>query len=443
MTGTVTRAPGRLPLRGLLLAEAISLTGTRISTIAIPWFVLVSTGSATQTGLVAAVEMTPLVLFKVLGGPFTDRYGGRRISVVCDAASALVVGAVPLLHHLDRLSLPVLLVLIGLAGALRGPGDGAKQALLPGVAAAARHPMERVTGLAGAVERTASMAGAALAGLLIATLGASTALYVDAASFAVCALILLATTGALPKVDPETRDPAPYLRQLGSGWTFLRHDTVLLGMSIMVAVTNLLDLAASAVLMPVWARETGNGAAALGLLFAIWSAASVASSLVAARWAHRIPRFRTYVLAFTLTCSRFVVLAVGLPLWVCAAVFVVGGFSSGFLNPILGAVVFERIPPHLVGRVSAMNSALCWSLMPLGGLLGGALATYAGVRAGLLVVAAGYLLATLSPLVIPSFRQFDRRTDSSPVAVAVAPAPGALPTLREPVSCEGRSAPAR
>ena len=63
-----------------------------------------------------------------------------------------------------------------------------------------------------------------------------------------------------------------------------------------------------------------------------------------------MPRFRTYLVAFLVTgLPRFVVMAVDAPMWVVFAVVVVGGFASGFLNPILGAVFFERIPPHLVG----------------------------------------------------------------------------------------------
>jgi len=68
----------RKPLYGWLTAEAISLTGTRISMIALPWFVLTTTGSATRTGLVALAEMTPMVILKVLGGPIIDRLGARR-----------------------------------------------------------------------------------------------------------------------------------------------------------------------------------------------------------------------------------------------------------------------------------------------------------------------------------------------------------------------------
>ena len=105
-----TTATRRAPLVGGLTAEGISFIGTRVSMIAIPWFVLSTTGSATQTGLVAAAEIAPLVLFKALGGPLLDRVGPRRVTLVCDLGSALVVGSIPLLHQLGALTFPLLLV---------------------------------------------------------------------------------------------------------------------------------------------------------------------------------------------------------------------------------------------------------------------------------------------------------------------------------------------
>ena len=80
--------------------------------IAIPWFVLSTTGSPTQTGLVAAAEIAPLVVFKALGGPLLDRLGPRRVTLACDLLSAVVVGSIPLLHDLGLLSFPLLLCLV-------------------------------------------------------------------------------------------------------------------------------------------------------------------------------------------------------------------------------------------------------------------------------------------------------------------------------------------
>ncbi|MFL6003205.1 MAG: MFS transporter, partial [Nocardioides sp.] len=93
----------RTPLYGWLTSEAISITGTRVSMIALPWFVLTTTGSASKTGLVALAEMLPLVILKVLGGPIIDRIGARRVSITCDLLSVLVVGSIPLLYQSGHL----------------------------------------------------------------------------------------------------------------------------------------------------------------------------------------------------------------------------------------------------------------------------------------------------------------------------------------------------
>ena len=79
----------------LLGLQAISLVGTKISLVAIPWFVLTTTGSAALTGFVATAEMAPYVVAKALAGPVIDRVGGKRVSVACDAASAVFVGLIP------------------------------------------------------------------------------------------------------------------------------------------------------------------------------------------------------------------------------------------------------------------------------------------------------------------------------------------------------------
>jgi len=77
-------------------------------------------------------------------------------------------------------------------------------------------------------------------------------------------------------------------------------------------------------------------------------------------------------------------------------------------NPVLGAVEFERIPRELVGRVTALTSSICWSLMPLGGILGGVLVTGMGLDPALLVVGLCYFAATMAPAFLPSFRGMNR-----------------------------------
>ena len=429
----------RTPLVGWLTAETISLSGTRVSMIAIPWFVLTTTGSATQTGLVAFAEMGPYVLAKGLGGPLIDRLGARRVAITADMASVAAVGAIPLLHGLDLLSFPLLLVLVAIAGALRGPADGAKHALIPAIVEAAAVPMERVTGLAGAVERLASTVGAAAAGVLVAAIGPTQALVLDAGSFAVSALLIALTAPRKRVAGDEEVDDAPYLTQLRAGWQFLRGDRVLVAITSMVAVTNLLDMAYMSVFVPVWAKESGGGAAAIGLLFATFSAAAVLGSVVAATIAERLPRYTTYLVAFLLVgAPRFLVLAFDLPIAVVLTVAVIGGFSTGFINPILGAVIFERIPAPLVGRVTSLSNSLCWALIPFGGVAGGLTVAAIGLAPALAVFGAAYFAATMLPALLPQWREIDRRPDpdgSRDPVVAGAPE---CHEMRQP-----RAAPAR
>ncbi len=411
----------RRALYGWLGAEGISLIGTRVSMIALPFFVLTTTGSPEKTGLVAVAEMLPLVVLKVLGGPIIDRVGARRVAITCDVASLAVVGAIPFLHEAGLLSFPGFLGLVAVAGALRGPGDAAKHSMTPALAATAGVPMERVTGLSSTVERTASMLGAALAGGLVAVIGPANALIVDAASFGVSALLL---AWALPHrarvaASGDDADPTPYLEQLREGWRFLRGDRVLVGITVMVSLTNLIDLAWSAVLVPVWGIEHGGGAAAVGALFATFAGASAVGSLVAAAYGDRLPRYATYLVCFLVTgLPRFVIMAVDTPLWGILAFCVVAGFASGFLNPILGAVIYERVPEHLIGRVSSLSTACCFALMPLGGLVGGFLVGGVGLGVAMLVCGAAYFVVTMLPAVDPRWREIDRRPEP---AMAVTP----------------------
>ncbi|MFE3107792.1 MFS transporter [Kitasatospora indigofera] len=421
MTGgapAVAGIPGRgrtRPLAGLLAALAVSLTGTRVSAIALPWFVLATTGSATRTGLVAFCEMTPYVLVKAFSGPVVDRLGPRIVSWSTDAVSAVAVGLVPLLHSQGLLSFWALLGLVAVVGAVRGPGDLAKEVMIPEAAERSRVPLERATGLSGVTERLASTIGPAAGGALVAVLGPMSGLVVNAVAFGLGSVIIAI---ALPKGMGRATDlpPAPegepepgYWRRFGEGFTFLRGEPLLLAVIIMVGVTNVLDAGFMTVLVPVWAKESGQGPAGIGLVSSAFGIAAVAGSLIAAAVAHRMRRRVVFFAGFLLAgAPRFLVLAFGSPMWVVLAVFAVGGFGSGFLNPILGAISFERVPARLLGRVRALGDSLAWAGIPFGGLIAGAAVTAVGLAPALLVAGTAYFLTTNLTGLRPEWREMDR-----------------------------------
>ncbi|GAA0956936.1 macrolide resistance MFS transporter Mrx(A) [Kribbella koreensis] len=370
-----------------------------MSAIAIPWFVLISTGSPTKTGLVSLAEMLPLVLSKAFGGPLIDRIGPRRISIVADAGSMLVVALIPLLHTINALNFATLLVLVGIAGALRGPGDAAKGTLVPEIAEAARVPLERVTGLESTTERLAGFLAFGLAGGLIAVLGEVNALWIDAASFGFCAVLFVIWAPRRHRTIAKEQEEGSYTQRLREGWTFLRKDRLMMPLVLMIALTNLLDAAVVAVMIPVWMRTHGYGPGQTGMVLTAFFITATAFALVAAGIGERIPRRTAFILSF-LICGapRFVVLALDVPLWVVLVTYAVGGVGGGFINPVLGALFIERVPRPMLGRVNSLAEAVGWAGVPLGGVLAGATIAGIGLTPTFLVAGGLYLLATIAPV---------------------------------------------
>jgi MFS family permease len=91
-------------VRGLVASVWVSQTGTAMSAVAIPWLVLVLTGSAGRTGLTGFTDLLPYVVAQATCGPIADRLGWRRTCVVGNLAAAVAVCAVPLLSAADALS---------------------------------------------------------------------------------------------------------------------------------------------------------------------------------------------------------------------------------------------------------------------------------------------------------------------------------------------------
>ncbi len=396
----------------LALAEVFSLTGTRLSMIAIPWLVLTTTQDPFLTGLVAFAEMLPYVAAKALGGPFIDRLGARTISIAGDLTSMVTIALVPLLHLTGGLSIYVLLPLVAIMGALRGPAESAKHAMVPAIAEAGNLPLERATGVTGTIERLASTIGAAVAGGLVALMGPALALGFNVFALGASALVVAFGISSRLNAATENEKPEPlgYLEELRTGWRFLKGDAVLVGIVVMLAITNFVDQGAFSVMIPVWVESSGEGAAILGFVFACFSGFSVLGAAVATGLAQRLPRLTVYFTAFLITgLPRFIIFMLDVPLATVLSVVAIAGFSSGFLNPILSAVIFERIPRPLVGRVSSLVTALCFTLMPLGGLAAGAMISVFGLNAALLAAGLIYLGATMLPLTLKSFRAFSER----------------------------------
>lgn len=411
----------RTGLVGLLAGAVVSQTGSKVSMVAVPWLVLVTTGSAAQTGLVAFAEMLPYVLMQMFAAPIVDRFGGRRVSVVCDVASAAVLVTVPVLYDTGRLAFWALCVLVGVVGAFRGPGENAKHVLVPDIVAEAKMPMERGAGLLDGTFRLGSLLGAPLGGALAATMGAGNAILVDAASFLVAA-VLVGTCVRRRRESSDTPEPLPdepsgarrYLHDLREGLGFAWRDPLLRAIGFMVLMTNLFDQAYQAVLVPVWAKDAFGTATVVGLVAGASGLGAVLGNVTFSAVSHRMPRRMTYAVCFLIAGGpRYFLMVWSHSLTVVLVGMALGGFASGAINPLLGATEYERIPERLRARVLGAVGSMAWAGIPVGGLVGGWLVTGAGITWALVVVGTAYLLATLAPFVQPAWRLMDRGRTSS------------------------------
>ncbi|MFI8338825.1 MFS transporter [Streptomyces sp. NPDC085639] len=400
------------PLAALVAASGISSLGMAATLVAVPWFVLHSTGSGTRTGLVATAEVLGLLCSAVLAGPVVDRLPVRATSVGADLLTAAAISLIPLLHAWDALNLPVLIVLVFLVGAARGPSDTSKQLLLPAAMQRAGVTAERATGCVEGARRIGMMAGAPLAGLLIATAGPVRTLYADMAAMALCALLVAALVAVVPRSRPTDGAPGgSYAGELRFGLAQLRQDRLLGAMVGVLMLTNALDGALNGVLYPAYGTQVLRSSALFGAMITAMGAGALLGAVLYGWAGHRLPRRAVFVGAFVLVGAvRCAVLAAEPRVPVLLAVLAVSGIGSGVVGPLMMSVAYERVPEEVRGRVFGLLVAAALAATPLGMLGAGLVLDASGLVAALLGTGALYLAVTLAPLVFPVWRGLDARS---------------------------------
>jgi len=421
--GTSGRA-ARTGLSALVAAHAISQTGNVVTAFAVPFYVLALGGSGVEIGIAAAFATAPVIVGGPLGGVVVDRVGHRRAAIVADVVSGASVLAMPVLALTVGLPFWALLVLVFVAGLLDTPGQTARRVMLPGLTERAGIRIERSVGLLDGSERFAKLVGASLAGLLVAAVGPVPALFVNAGTFAVSAVLTLAlvprdvratTDGADLGASPR----ASYWADLAEGARFVVRDPLMRLLVGLVLITNLLDAARGSTLLPLYADDRLGGAAALGLLVATMGGCALLGNVAFGFVAHRVPRRVTFALCFTLAGGpSSLAFALGAPLPVLVAATALSGLAAGALNPILGTVELERVPEQMRGRVFGLLNAGAWAGVPFGALLGGVAADTIGLTAAFGIVAAIYVVTTLTPLAGGSWRLMEKGTDDARSAIS-------------------------
>ena len=389
--------------RLLLACNVTSLTGSAVALVATPFAVLAVGGSAGDVGYVATAMLVPVVVFLLLGRVVADRLPRYRVMVAGDgvqAAAQALSAAVVLSGHGTVWQLLVL-------AAVRGTGFGfylpAELGLLPLTVA----PEDRAQ--ANAINRVGSngaqIAGTALGGVAVAALGPGWGLAVDAASFALAALLRVGMRfTAIPA--PE---PAGLVRELREGWREFTSRRWLWTIVVQFACVNAVVLAAIDVLGPLVASVHYGGARSWGFILAAYSIGSVIGGLAMIRL-----RPARMLLAATIAVPLAAPLLFALvpplivPLVAIAASLAGASFQVFGVN--WATTMQQEIPITALSRVSAYDALGSLALAPLGTAVAGPLADDFGTSPVLVAGGALIVVLTAAVLIVPEVRKLRRHT---------------------------------
>ena len=414
----------RRPLGVLLGATLLSVAGSGITQVGVPWLVLVTTGSAGKAGIVALCTMLPAAVSSLAGGTLVDRVGARLVSVISDAACCTAVAAIPVLQIAGVLPFWALCTLMAATGLLSAPGNTARAVLLPALARHSQIPLRRAAGIYAGAARAASIVGSAAGGVLIAALGPAHALFIDAGTFAVSAILVAAGIrrtdpgeSGQPTLPQPARRGGGYRRDIRDGIRLVTATPLLLGLTLLTLIAQGLDQGWSAVILPVDVRDKLHSVLVLGTAESLFAAGALTGALLYSAMAERLPRWPVFMLGFLIVgMPRFAVAALTASPAPLIAIMAVEGLACGPLNPIAIGITYELTPEHMRGRAIGTMTGTALLATPFGALAAGTLVDSLGLAATTAIFGGVYLALTLVPAIFPLYRQMSEPARRTPEA---------------------------
>ncbi|MDP9331568.1 MAG: MFS transporter [Actinomycetota bacterium] len=355
-TRRVLKRPG-FPL--LLAAEIVSGTGSMMTALALPWFVLQTTGSPSRASAVLAVEIAPVLILGIPSGTVAARLGAKKTLLLTQVLAAPLIALIPLLHHADLLTFPVLLVLVFLTGTLWTPFYAAQATIIPELLGEDEHVVGEGNAILQGATRSTYWLGPLAAGFLIAAFDAPVVLLIDAATFLAGFVLLIGVRA--PGASVATED----INDILGGVRFIARTPLLRSITV-AQVLSQASYQSLVLALPVLAfvRFEQNARVA-GLLDGAWGAGAFIGTLVAIPL---VARGDPLVLASAGWIAQ------ALPLWLLVArvpvpllvvLLLASGLANGIRNPPTATLAILRVPASL--RPQAASAAAAAGM--LGGLV--------------------------------------------------------------------------
>lgn len=408
--------------RLLWAGQSISDVGTAVSTIVLPLIAVVYLHASTfAIGALAAAQWVPWLIIGLPAGVWVDRSRCRPLMIGCDLLRAALIASVPVAAAFDRLGMPQLFVVAGLTGFVTVVFQVAYLSYVP-ILLDREDLTEGNAKLQGS-SAVAQVVGPGVGGLLVQAFRAPFALVVDAASYLVSALAILAIRVREPEREPvEHRN---LRREIAEGLSYVAADPFLRVLTIAPAVANFFFVGFEAINVVFLVREVHVAPATVGLLVGLVSLGSVVGAAIARSVGRWIGTARAVWLA-TLVTAPFGLLiplttrGAGLACYVVGNVVLLVGIL--IYNVTVSSFRQAYCPPEILGRVIATMRFVLFGTIPLGALAGGTLGSLLGPRDAVWVLLAGNVVPSLILLASPlrSLRDLpDRPTGLTPSAAAM------------------------
>ncbi|WP_405529450.1 MFS transporter [Streptomyces avidinii] len=411
---TMDARPGRRRRWGiyvLLGAVAVSSVGEAMMVVAVPWFVLQTTGSVAQTGILVALGAVASGAVGFVSGPLVDRWGFRTTAVLSYTVGGLGAACIPVMHALEMLNFPVLAALVVAANVLDIPASAAVTGLVPELAKDAGMPLERGNALLSGVHQVAQLCGPPLGGAAVALLGVADVLLIDAVACLLAAALILGLLTA-GRARPADRPATPYLNELRSGLRTLREHRLLRAVAVSGTAFNGLDSGLAGVVLVTYAYQHLGSATSLGILLTAFGLGAVVGTVGYAVAGHRLGARRVYLGAGFAVALLIGALAALPSLPVGAALLALLGAFAAPVGPVRTGVLQRSVPREQYGRVTAAVDTAGLVAVPLGASLTVVMVGAAGLRPAIVTLACGYLLVVGCCWAAPALRGM--RADQRP-----------------------------
>jgi MFS family permease len=378
-------------LAGLVAAELVSLTGSAMTFVALPWFVLETTGSTAKMSWVLAAELLPVVIVGIPAGSAIVRLGAKRTMLISDACRGPLLVVIPILHRGGHLTFPLLLAVTFAIGVFTAPYFASARIVVPEIVGDDERVVAQVNAVLAGANQITQIAGPVLAGVLIAAVGPSTVLVVDGCSYLLSFLViaLLVSVGAAAAPSAESGG-------LLAGLRFLMRDGLLGPIMIVACALNFFVQGMIVGLQALAYFRYDADARVLGYLFAAFGAGALCGALVAQRLVRDVDLLKLAALAIVAMPLPLFLLGFSVP-WTAALVVVAAvGFSTPLVNAPLMGVLTVRTPEAL--RPKVLTAVLTVSSLagPLGFVVAGESLRFVSLSTFFVILPALILLGSLT-----------------------------------------------